>query len=114
MSVIKSMRRQKAVWWKRSDTTDQYGSYVFESPVEIKCRWEDSIGEFRNSLGQVMNTKATVYVDREMKPGDKLKKGEMDSSTPEDPTGDPTIIDIVGFQALPDFSARETLYTALL
>jgi len=113
MSVIKKMRRQKAVWWERL-APNQYGEFSFAEPVEIQCRWEDKGAEFRNGTGQTQMSDAVVYTDRVLKEGDKLMKGELDSNTPDDPKALTTAFEIQRFDELPNFKATETLYTAYL
>jgi len=107
------MRRMKAVWWARLEP-DQYGKFSFDDPVEIKCRWEDKADEFRNSEGQMEASTATVYVDRIMKNGDKLKRGELDSETPDDPSDDLLAFEIQAFEQFPNFRCREIMYVAHL
>ncbi len=112
MSVIKKMRRQKAVWWERLEP-DQYGRFSFAGPVEVDCRWDDSGTEFRTMQGQTEMSNATVYPDRVMKVGDRLRRGPMDSNEPADPL-DITTFEIRRFDQNPNFKATETLYTAYL
>lgn len=114
MSIIRTMRRQKAVWWQRQTEPDKFGRLSFAEPVEIACRWDDNIGEFRNQFGQTVASKAVVYVDREMKVGDKLMSGPISSDTPEDPTTEDNALEIQGFMKTPNIKNTETLYTALL
>jgi hypothetical protein len=113
MSLIKRMRRQRAVYWKRADP-NEFGKFAFDDPIEIKCRWESHEGAVRNEKNELIMSKATVYVDREMFLGDRLKLGELESGTPDDPSGDPLAMEIQGFEKLPNLRNRETLYTAHL
>ena len=113
MSIIKKMRKQKAVWWERLEP-DKYGSFAFAEPEEIDCRWDDSGREFRNSTGQTEMSGATVYPDRVLKVGDKLRKGEMETDEPLDPKNLKTAFEIKRFDQNPNLRATETLYTAYL
>lgn len=113
MRIIHTMRKQKAVWWARQGP-DHYGKYSFADPVEIDCRWDDGAQEVRNQGGQISTFYATVYVDRVMNIGDMLKRGEMDSDTPDDPRGDANAHAIQRFEQNPDLKARDTLLTAYL
>ena len=113
MSVIKKMRKQKAVWWARG-AMDTYGAFTFAAPVEIACRWDGSGAEFRNSQGQTGFSNAVVYLDRVMKAGDKLWEGAMDSNTPESPSDLVDAFEIQKFDRTPNFKATEFLYTAYL
>lgn len=113
MSLIKRMRRQKAVYWKRT-TPNHYGTFGYEAPVEIACRWEDKAGEFRNTAGEETASIANVYVDRVMTIGDKLMRGELESGTEVDPRNEPGAFEIQSFEQLPDIKAKETLLLAHL
>lgn len=116
MSLVTKMRWQRAVWWRRSEAPDSYGIYSYDGPVEVKCRWEDKRGTFRTVSGESYNSVAVVYVDRPMKPGDKLKLGEMDSGVPVDPRDDRDAFEIVGFETIPWLKNKpaKTLYKATL
>lgn len=109
------MRKDKAVWWRASGK-DKYGKDKYDSPVEIACRWEDQMGQYFNSRGESNNSKATVYVDRQMTPGDVLKHGPKDSSTLPLPTTDTRALPIQAFDVTPslDYQPGETLYVAHL
>jgi hypothetical protein len=113
MSVIKKMRKQTAIWWERT-AADRYGQYGFRAPVEIKCRWDGVGSEFRSKAGAVEISDATVYPDRPMKVGDKLKLGSLDSNTPDNPTNLIDAFEIKKFGTTPNFKATEFLYTAYL
>lgn len=117
MSLISKMRRQRATFWERSTTTDKYGRYTYAAPEEIRCRWEDVAEEYKDPRsGETKVSRSTVYVDREMKVGDVLKKGAPISSTPADPKtpGTEGAFEIQAFENLPNLKATEFLYTARL
>lgn len=40
-SFIKKVCVQTAIYWGNPQP-DGYGGYIYDAPVEIKCRWEDS------------------------------------------------------------------------
>lgn len=114
MSLIRKMRKQRAVYWKRG-APDEFGGAGYEPPIEIMCRWVSHIGEVRNQFGQLMDSKATVYVDREMFLNDMLMEGPLDSgTTPASPVGNPLAFEIQGFEKIPTLKATETLYVAHL
>lgn len=113
MSLIKKMRRQTAVWWKRL-TPDRYGKFAYSTPVEIDCRWEDVAQEFVNDKGEMQVSRALVYVDRVMAPGDRLLLGAVESDTPDDPLLASRSFEIRRFDQLPTLKATETLLTAYL
>lgn len=113
MSIIKRMRKQKAVWWERLDP-DRYGSYSFAEPVEISCRWDDSGSEYRTVKGQVEISQATVYPDRVLRQGDKLRKGPIETDEPLDPKTVANSFEVQRFEETPNLKNTETLYTAHL
>lgn len=114
MSIIRRMRKQKAVWWERSDTANRHGKFTFSEPAEIDCRWDDSMSEFRTETGQVLISQATVYPDRILKEGDKLRKGEMETDEPSDPTLLKTAFEVQRFEQIPNLKNTETLFIAHL
>jgi len=114
VSLIKRMRRQKAVLWVRSESPNDFGKFSFDSPIEIKCRWDDKIGQFKNKEGQTFSSLAVVYVDRDVKIGDKLKKGTLDSQTQSDPTKDQNAYEVKAVENIPNLRNTETLRIARL
>lgn len=114
MSIIRRMRKQKAVWWERKEKPDRFGKFAFEPPVEIDCRWDDSVSEFRTEGGQTQISQATVYPDRPLKEGDKLRKGEMETDEPDSPLALTTAYEVQRFQQIPNLKNTETLYIAHL
>lgn len=109
MSLIKKMRKQKAVYWARGNP-DVFGSFAFLEPVEIDCRWEDTAQEFLSPLGETLVSRSMVHVDRVMFPGDRLKLGELESSDANPNEG----FEIRRFDRLPNIKATEYLLTAYL
>jgi len=107
------MRRQHAVWWKRLQA-DDYGRYSYASPVAIKCRWDENVGQTMSAKGDMVASSSTVYVDRVMSVGDKLKLGEIDSNTSTDPREDPLAFEIMSFEQNPNFRNTQSLLTAHL
>lgn len=115
MSVITRMRKQNAVWWQRNSTANKYGHFLYAAPVEIDCRWDDTTEEFRDSKGQTVQGRAVVYVDRaSVKVGDMLRRGEMDSDEPADPTTVEEAYEVRRRDRNPNFGATEELLTAFL
>lgn len=83
-------RNQIAVWWKVKGK-DLYGQSSYESPVEIKCRWDDVMEEFVDTGGNRQMSKAKVFPDREISVGDVLWLGRQtlldDLNVPENNYG---------------------------
>lgn len=113
MSIIVKMRKQRAVWWRRT-VADHYGSFSFAEPIEIAVRWDDAVVEFLDIVGEKQSSRSVVYTDRVMTPGDRLMLGELDSETPSNPLSVTTSFEIRRFDRTPNLRATETLFTAYL
>ena len=115
MALVRKMLRQQAVWWRKTGT-DRFGKGVFADPVQIKCRWENRMGQYFNAKGEANDSKATVYVGQELSVGDVLSEGELESGTPDDPKMDPTAFPIKGFDIIPSLrnNPGKTLFVAHL
>lgn len=113
MSIIKRMRRQTAILWTRG-APDRFGRYTFAEPIEIKCRWDDTTEEFVNPKGQKQIGRSVVYVDRVIAPGDRLKRGDLDSSAVDDPLDDTLAYEVQRVDQNPNLKATEFLITAYL
>lgn len=112
MSIITRMQKQRAIWWKRL-APDKYGNFSFDPPIEIACRWDDVNENFIDPRGEQLTTHALVYVDRVMLPGDRLKLGELETDTPDNPL-DIDTHDIKRMDINPNFKATEFLRVAYL
>ncbi len=113
MGLIKRMRKQPAVYWAQTPK-DEFGSVGFAEPVQIKCRWEDRVGQVLDSKGELVNATSVVYVDRDIELADKLKLGELDSMTLSDPSSDAEAFTVAGFEKVPNLRAKEFLRIAYL
>lgn len=116
MSVIRKMRKQKAVWWARDPVADRFGQYTFVDPVEIDCRWDDTTEEFLGPQNETLASRAVVYVSEDLTiaEGDRLMQGEMDSNTPDDPMETHLAHAIRRIDKNPNFRGTETLVTCFL
>lgn len=121
MSLITKMRKQKAVWWSididasGGVVTDDYGQPVYNSPIEIACRWEDIAEEFIKDKDEKSVSSSVVYVDRDMKAGDVLLLGELDSGVDENnPLDNDGAMRIQKFSKIPNLKATEYLRSAYL
>lgn len=120
MSIITRMRKQKAVLWQVQAGQDAFGqSTLFDSPVEIDCRWEYVNKEIQANKGggdvqaETLLSKGTVYVDREVFVGSYLRLATLASLTGD--TSDPRAQEarrVLASAALPNLRNSETLRTA--
>lgn len=116
MSLISKMRRQDAVYWRRSLIPDRFGQFGFGDGVLIKCRWEDKVTEYLDVAGERRLSSSTVYVDRPMRAGDVLLLANVvpfldPGQTPETL---PEARRIERFEILPNLKNTESLLTAML
>ena len=112
-SVGLRMRQQTAVYWERQ-SADSYGRYSYAEPIELPCRWEQKVEEFRDSKGEKLVSKATVYLDRVVKQGDIMRQGTLDLDAPADPRSLTDVFEVRIFEQVPDIKAEETLHIARL
>ena len=114
MSLITRMMKQAGVWWKQKDTNED-GSPVFESPIQIECRWEDIHEEFIDAKGDKKMSDSVVYVDRDMTVGDVLLLGTLTwqhrRSNPLELAG---AYEVKNWEKLPNLRNTEYLRTAIL
>jgi hypothetical protein len=120
MSLVVRMRRQTAVYWALASNEsggldqDQYGRPGYTDPVEIDCRWEDTVTEYVRKDGSTQTSGTRVFVDRDMKVGELLMLGTLDDVLDlEDPRANDNFFEIKGFQKTPDLKARATGYLRL-
>lgn len=121
MSIITRMRKQTAVYWALASSEsggldyDEFGQPVVTTPVEIDCRWEDRTEEFIDSAGRTNLSRAIVYVDRDMRPGDILMLGDTDDITDETNIKENDgAWEVKRFDKVPDIRANEFLRIAYL
>ena len=113
MSVISRMRRQRAVWWRRIGNNSD-GSPNLDTPVEIRCRWDDEAAQIIDPItGTTKAAQSIVYVDRVVTPGDflVLKLESELSGTDAVANGAREIMQV---DKNPNFRNSETLITAYL
>ena len=112
MSIIRTMLRQKAVYWAEG-AHDDFGSPNAANPVEVKCRWEDKHVEFTDTAGKKKLSNAIVYVDRDLEVGGMLMLGEVNDLTTTSPPSE-GVYHIQMFDKTPNLRANQTLRMATL
>lgn len=119
MSIIRTMRRQRAVYWAplqnprgQAQYTDD-GRRKYADPVEIRCRWEQTNAEVLDANGEKVQADATVYVDRDVLLGGKLRLGALDTlefnGPPDENTG---VYEIKRFEKTPNMRVTDYLRKA--
>lgn len=89
---------------------DRHGQGVYADPVEIKCRWEEKMVEFRDRTGATRISQAVVLVDRDMSVGDLLWLGAI-ADAPVAPTT--TTYEILNYGKVPEVKGRKFVRTAM-
>ena len=56
---------------------DDYGQPVYGDPVELSCRWDDTVVEFVDAKGTMASSRAIVMVESDVSPGGVLFKGTL-------------------------------------
>jgi hypothetical protein len=67
---------QTAVYWG-NPTSDGYGHHLFDPPVEIPCRWQDSTIEVATSNGESQTSRAVVYLLQDVQNEGMLMLGNI-------------------------------------
>lgn len=119
MSLItKMLKKGRAVYWPPvldedgGPVSDEFGMPTFEDPVQIKCRWEDYDVEFVENAGRQEESKARVYVDRDVQLKGVLWKGLIeDLVEAEDPFKNPGAWEIKKFDKIPNL--RQTKFVRI-
>lgn len=83
MSMFTRNLKQTIVYWG-TPVADGYGGYTFNTPIEIKGRWEDSQQVFVDSSGVQSISKAVIYVDRDVSIESYLYLGDLDDIASSD------------------------------
>jgi hypothetical protein len=103
------MRRQTAVYWHPKGY-DVNSKPILDDPIEIKCRWDDRSERDLNIVGEMIDVRATVYVDREVALGGVLWLGLLVDA----PRTPPESGRIKIFRNHPNLKNSETLRIARL
>lgn len=78
---------QLAVYWG-TPVNDGQGGFTWAEPIEIACRWIDSVETVLASDGREFVSRAKVHIDRELDKNGMLFLGgldDLDSSEEADP-----------------------------
>lgn len=105
--------RQTAVLWT-GRTSDKYGKPSFAEQMEITCRWEDKQEKFVDLAKRESLSRAVVYVDRYVLPGDYLWLGLEEDLSETDPLLIAGAHEVRATGAVPSVDANTTLRKAWL
>lgn len=108
MSFLIDNLLQTVVYWG-NPTPDGYGSFTFDSPVEISVRWENRTELFIDRTGAESKSFAIVYLGQDVDVGGWLFLGELDdidSGLTDTPHLVPDAREIRGFRKIPSLNAE--------
>jgi hypothetical protein len=74
---IKRVCRQNAVYWG-NPKNDGEGGFTYDTPIQIKCRWEDRNETFVTPLGEQAVSKSVVYILQKVDQDGYLFLGTLD------------------------------------
>lgn len=103
MSFLTDNLLQTAVYWG-NPTPDGYGSFTFDTPIEISVRWEDRTELFIDRTGTESKSLAVVYLGQDVNIGGWLFLGELsdiDSGLTDTPHLVPNAREIRAFRKTP-------------
>jgi len=114
MGIISKMRKGYAVYWAPGPP-DNYGKTTYPTaPIEIRCRWDDTVVTFIDGEGEERNSQAVVYVDRELALKGVLWRGRLVDLSSQSPMSNDGAWEIHRLDQNPNFKHTETLLTAYL
>jgi len=77
LNFIDTVCVQTAVYWERK-SSNGYGGFTYETPVEIKCRWDANSKLVLNDKGEQVVISAEILVNQELDVGGLLFLGTLD------------------------------------
>jgi len=90
-SFIARLCVQTAVYWG-APVEDGYGGKTFDDPVEIDCRWEDTMEVISDLQGNETVSRSAIYVTQDVHEQGYLYLGDLDDLD-SDEEADPTTIE---------------------
>lgn len=72
-----------AVLWK-NPVPDGYGGYTYDSPIQIKVRWEDVQRWYRDKDGVEKLSDSIVFYTDKIEVGEKLARGNLSDASESD------------------------------
>ena len=64
-TFIKSITKQTAVYWG-NPISDGMGGYTYDSPIEIKVRWDEKVRIITDPAGREITTVASVMLSEDL------------------------------------------------
>ena len=107
MNLNRFFKQTAVLWAGRTD--NKYGAPTFANQVEISCRWEARQEKFVDAAKRESLSRAVVFVDREVLPGEYLWLGSIDNVPGNDPLLVAAAYEVRASGAVPSVDANTTL-----
>lgn len=120
MSLGATFKRQTCVYWAPAgeesggQSYDDAGQPQFSTPVELSCRWDDTIEKVTNAVGEEVISKSQVMVDDTVVGGVLMLGVLADVSYESEPFRNSGAYQIHRIDGTPTVSADEIIYVAYL
>jgi hypothetical protein len=99
-----------ATYWPPG-AANLYGKIALDSPIKIKCRWQEKAELFKDAQGNQLVSSAIVYPNQVLSREGYLFLGESVSTSPRDVSG---AFEIKQIGSSPSLNGSEELNTAWL
>jgi len=117
IKFIESVCVQTACYWGNPQP-DGYGGTVYDDPIEISCRWDETINVVKNYQGEEVISKAEILLTQDVDKEGLLYLGDLDdldSAEEENPKTIDGAWKIIRFDKTPLFqSSTEFIQKAYL
>lgn len=98
---------QSAIYWERL-SYDSYGQPTYKNPVQIPCRWDDSIKQNVSPNSASQGIDATLFVSQPIVVGSYMWKGTMSQLPSTGPI--PDVMEVTYYSGIPDLKNRISAY----
>lgn len=69
--------RQRAIYWSNPSNSGGTGDFTYDSPIEIRCRWEQKRELFIDENGVENYSRAIIYVDQDVELQGFIMEGQL-------------------------------------
>jgi hypothetical protein len=115
-AILARLCNEKAVYWG-NPVNDGTGSFTYNPPLEIDCRWEDSNEVTTDKDGNQFISRAVIYLTQDVDEQGMIclnSLENLDSSLDSDPKSVPGAFIIKRFDKSPDLRGTGFLRKAYL
>jgi len=107
LKFVEKICTQTAVYWG-NPKPNGFGGYTYDSPVEIKCRWEGKSKLIRDDKGNEVVSKAEILVTQDLDIGGMIKLGTLADLSPSQlPEDEPDAYKILQVEKIPLFRSPD-------